>query len=90
MSIDLSALQADLDSIQQTQGGHPCRVQQLVAEHPEAEETLRKAIASTQYSARNVARVLTRNGLDISEGSVNKHRKGECRYCKAQAAKVQA
>lgn len=87
MTLDLSALQADLDSLPKAgRGGTVCALQALVKEHPEAEETLLRAIADHTRSAARVAEVLTRNGLQISETSIKRHRKGGCQQCRKAAA----
>jgi hypothetical protein len=86
MSINLEALEADLDAtpLPRGAGGHVCLVQALVAEHPEAEEVLRRALADTRRSHKRTAEILTRNGLKISETTVRKHRNGTCTVCRME------
>ena len=81
--IDLSALEADLEATPPSgTGRNTCAVQSLVAQHPEAESVLKRAIADHRRSAKRVSEVLTRNGLKIGETAIRKHRTGTCSVCK--------
>ena len=88
MTIDIKALEADLEGLGQQPGSKRvnCRPLALIAEHPEAEEAIRKGIADLRYSAAKIAEVLTRNGLKISENSIKRHRQGACEACKEMQA----
>jgi hypothetical protein len=86
--IDVSAIESELESLPpKGSGGHLCSLQKLVAEHPEAEGVLRRAIGDMRYGTRRVAEVLTANGLTISETTVRKHRNNACTTCK-EASRV--
>jgi len=80
--IDLSALEADLEALPpKGSGQNKCKVQMLVALHPEAAATLKRAIGDLRWSPASVAAVLTKNGLPISESTIRKHRNNECSIC---------
>lgn len=80
--IDLSAIEADLASAPKVGNSrNQCSVQALVRDHPEAEKTIRDAIAATRYSAATIASVLTKNGLKIGETTIRRHRQGDCKFC---------
>lgn len=81
MTINLSALEADLEAAPTTYG-QKCALQALAAEHPEAEAVLRRAVLDVHRSAARVSQILTRNGLKISEASIKRHRQGICTRCK--------
>lgn len=85
MTIDLSALEADLSAAPSSRGNR-CAVQDLVARYPEAEEVLRRAINDLTRSCAGQARILSRNGLKISESAIKRHRDGTCQQCKEESA----
>jgi hypothetical protein len=62
------------------QSGARCTVCRLIVELPAPDnETLRAAVDGSTYNSTQIAEALQAEGHKISRGTVQRHRRGECR-----------
>lgn len=71
------SLMDDLDSAVRHHGPVGC-IERAVTDHPELRADILEALAS-QYSSRVVARVFRDRGIQISDYTVQRHRRRDCR-----------
>lgn len=56
-----------------------CRVYAAMLENPEEADVIFDACTSVRLPAVAVAKVLSRNGIQVSAATVKRHRRNECR-----------
>lgn len=61
-----------------TRGGNKCMAGETLVDFPELADELAHAYGSFHYTARQVVDVVSKYGVDLSAGSLRRHRRGEC------------
>lgn len=74
------SLADDLESIPHRLPGPRCSLSRVLRKHPEA-EAIRAAVYDEDRPASRIEEVLDRHGVWISQGTIARHRRGQCKHC---------
>lgn len=68
-----------LDNLEPQKRKFPCRVRTLAESLSESDaKVLMDAVNNPEWTAKALARELTKRNVQLSDHSVNRHRSGEC------------
>lgn len=61
--------------------GPLCDVQKAMQAHPDVADDIANAIRDRAHAHTKVSRVFAKHGINISNGTISRHRANECRNC---------
>lgn len=77
---DFAALDAALDSLEETPPPQACRVSWLIRNLPETTQAkVLAAIDNPSIRYKSITGLLSSVGIEVSEGSLGRHRRRDCR-----------